>query len=53
MTFGLATCKTISSKVGTVVSFESFKKLDDTRLAECNAYGEAKRDGGVTKLAKQ
>lgn len=52
-TFGLAACKVVSSKVGTIVSFESFKKLDDARLADCNAYGEAKRGAGVTKLAKQ
>jgi hypothetical protein len=52
-TLSLAACKTISSKVGTIVSFESFKKLDEARLSECNAYGEAKRGAGVTKLAKQ
>lgn len=52
-TFALATCKTISAKVGTVVSFAAHKPMDEQRLADCNAYGLAKRDGGATQLAKQ
>jgi hypothetical protein len=52
-TLSLATCKTLSAKVGTIVSFERIKKLDDDKLADCNAYGEAKRGAGTTQLAKQ
>ena len=52
-TLSLATCKIISAKVGTIVSFERVKKLDDDKLATCNAYGEAKRGGAKTQLAKQ
>jgi hypothetical protein len=52
-TFGSAACKTLSAKVGPIVSFESFKKLDDARLADCNAYGLAKQGKATTQLAKQ
>lgn len=44
-TFSTATCKTVAAKVGTLVSFTSFKAMDDTRLSTCNSVAVAHADG--------
>jgi hypothetical protein len=44
-TFSTSTCKTVAAKVGTLVSFTSFKAMDDTRLSACNSVAVAHVDG--------
>jgi hypothetical protein len=50
-TFSTASCKTIVSKVGAVVSYTSPKAMDDTRLSACNAVATAQAAG--PQLAKK
>jgi len=51
LTFSSSACKTVASKVGTIVSYTGRTAMDETRLSACNSVVVARSAGA--QMAKQ